>query len=713
MNELQKQLASQAEQQANSTSTALPNQHLGIMRVPQTKNYNAAEIQITAEQLLRESQLYKTDESQTFQQVIRDSDELDEYKYRTRKEFEDSIRKQRHHMGTWIKYAEWEASIAEFDRARSVFERTVDVDFEHVTLWLKYAEMEMKNKFINHARNVWERACKHLPRVDQFWYKYSYMEEMVGEFDRARKIFEDWMTWEPQENAWNAYLKFEERQGQLDKCRTILERYIDVNPTVSSYIKAAKFEEQHRSKDQARLFYERALAELGPKAFDENFFIQFTNFEIRFHEHERAKILYKYALDNLPKERANRLYQQFLEFEKQYGSREEMEDVILTKRRHFLEAEIAKQQQASSGNQVYDYDLWFDYTRLEEQSGSIERAREIYERALQNVPPVLEKRYWKRYVYLWINYAVFEELQALNIERAQAIYEKLLFEMIPHERFIFSKLWIMFAQFLLRQKNLDRCRKVLGQSMGKCPKQKIFKAYAQIEMQLGQLDRCRTIYNKQIEIFSQNSSVWIDYADFESQLDEVDRAREIYELAISNHNLDMPEKVWQSYLDFEISLGDFDKVRSLYQRLLSKSKHLKVWLSYSKFESENAQDPDKARKIFFQAYNHFKTTEPDLKEERLMILENWLRFEEGPLGDMTQLEQVRAKIPKKVKKRRKVKVINQETGEEVNDQEGGWEEYYDYLFPDDAMEQKKSLKILEMAHKWKKDTATTTAPLKK
>jgi hypothetical protein len=48
------------------------------------------------------------------------------------------------------------------------------------------------------------------------------------------------------------------------------------------------------------------------------------------------------------------------------------------------------------------------------------------------------------------------------------------------------------------------------------------------------------------------------------------------------------------------------------------------------------------------------------------------------------LEQVRTKIPKKVKKRRKIKVVNQETGEEVNDTEGGWEEYYDYLFPDDA-----------------------------
>jgi crooked neck len=63
-----------------------------------------------------------------------------------------------------------------------------------------------------------------------------------------------------------------------------------------------------------------------------------------------------------------------LEFEKQYGSREEMEDVILTKRRHWLEKEIEKEK--------FNYDLWFDYTRLEEQSSDLERAREIYERAI-------------------------------------------------------------------------------------------------------------------------------------------------------------------------------------------------------------------------------------------------------------------------------------------------------------------------------------------
>ena len=62
--------------------------------------------------------------------------------------------------------------------------------------------------------------------------------------------------------------------------------------------------------------------------------------------------------------------------------------------------------------------------------------------------------------------------------------------------------------------------------------------------------------------------------------------------------MDMPEKVWQAYLDFEISLNELSKVRALYSRLLAKSKHLKVWLSYAKFEAEVAQDSEKTRKVY-------------------------------------------------------------------------------------------------------------------
>jgi crooked neck len=72
-------------------------------------------------------------------------------------------------MTVWIRYAQWEETQREIDRARSIYERALDVDYQSVNLWLKYAEMEMRFKNIQHARNVWDRAVTLLPRVSQFW----------------------------------------------------------------------------------------------------------------------------------------------------------------------------------------------------------------------------------------------------------------------------------------------------------------------------------------------------------------------------------------------------------------------------------------------------------------------------------------------------------------------------------------------------------------
>jgi crooked neck len=69
----------------------------------------------------------------------------------------------------------------------------------------------------------------------------------------------------------------------------------------------------------------------------------------------------------------------------------------------------------------------------------------------------------------------------------------------------------------------------------------------------------------------------------------------VYEVAINRPGLDMPENVWKSFIDFEISVGLYDRVRDLYKRLLQRTKHVKVWLSYAKFEAENARDAELTR----------------------------------------------------------------------------------------------------------------------
>ena len=98
-------------------------------------------------------------------------------------------------------------------------------------------------------------------------------------------------------------------------------------------------------------------------------------------------------------------------------------------------------------------------------------------------------------MYIWYNYAVFEEEIAGELKKAQQVYERAI-KLVPHKKFTFGKLWIFYAQFYLRCNDLEKARKIYGRALGLCPKEKIFKAYIQLEENLCQLDRVRTIYEK-------------------------------------------------------------------------------------------------------------------------------------------------------------------------------------------------------------------------
>lgn len=46
----------------------------------------------------------------------------------------------------WLKYALWEASQNEFERARSVFERALDVDPRHIQLWVRMTQIHFQEQ---------------------------------------------------------------------------------------------------------------------------------------------------------------------------------------------------------------------------------------------------------------------------------------------------------------------------------------------------------------------------------------------------------------------------------------------------------------------------------------------------------------------------------------------------------------------------------------
>ncbi|KAL5089412.1 NineTeen Complex (NTC) component [Trichoderma cf. simile WF8] len=667
---------------------------------PKVKNKAAAPIQISAEQLLREAVDRQEVQIQAPTQRFADLEELHEYQGRKRKEFEDYVRRNRVKLSNWLQYAQWELEQKEFARARSVFERCLDVHPNDVQVWTRYIEAEMKSRNINHARNLLDRAVTRLPRVDKMWYKYVYMEEMLGNIPGTRQVFDRWMQWRPNEAAWSAYIKLEKRYGEFDRAREIFQTFTMVHPEPRNWIKWAKFEEEYGTSDLVREVYGTAVETLGDDFVDEKLFIAYARFESKLKEYERARAIYKYALDRLPRSKSRLLHSAYTTFEKQFGDQDGVEDVVLSKRRVFYEEQVRENPK--------NYDAWFDYAGLEEASRDADRVRDVYERAIAQVPPTQEKRHWRRYIYLWIFYAVWEELEGQDVERARQIYTTCL-NLIPHTKFTFAKIWLLAAQFEVRQGDLGAARKLLGRAIGMCPKDKLFDGYVDLERKLFEFVRCRKLYEKHVQYNSTNCQTWIKFAELERGLDDLDRARAIFELAVSQPQLDMPELLWKAYIDFEEEEGEYERTRDLYERLLEKTDHVKVWISYAHFEINIPEDDEadeeqeeeqpvsdeakaRARKVFERAHKSMR--DKDLKEERVSLLNAWLSFERTH-GSDADVDAVQKQMPRRVKRRRRVQ------DESGGDNEDVYEEYFDYVFPADDQQAKNLSNIMAMAQKWK------------
>ena len=104
---------------------------IGI-KIHQPRNNEASNIQITAEQIIRESHGHRTDEIKIPTEFITGKEELEEFKQIKRKEFEDQIRRQKHNISLYIKYAEWEKHQLENERVRSIFERAIEINYKNV-----------------------------------------------------------------------------------------------------------------------------------------------------------------------------------------------------------------------------------------------------------------------------------------------------------------------------------------------------------------------------------------------------------------------------------------------------------------------------------------------------------------------------------------------------------------------------------------------------
>lgn len=637
---------------------------------------------------------------------IVDLEELRELQRRKRTEYETYLKRNRLDIGQWIRYARFEVEQHDIRRARSIFERALLVDSSHVPLWIRYMDTEIKLKNINHARNLMNRAVSILPRVDKFWYKYLVIEESLGNVDIVRSLFTKWTSLEPGTNAWDSFVDFELRQENWENVRKVFAMYVLVHPHTGTWLRWIQFETVHGDVGTVRKVYSLALDTLVSmsekvKVQDDDLaglITSFANWEATQKEYERCRELYRISIEKWPQNQF--LKEGLVEFEKRFGTSQSIENTVIHKRRRKYESNLQKNPD--------DYDTWWIYLDLIQNNFRVDLLT-CLDKSVTGTQPKekIKNLAWKSYIFLWIRYLTYVELECANLDLCRALYQRLI-SLIPHKNFTFAKIWYMYSQFELRNGDLTLARKILGRSLGLCAKPKIFKLYIDMEIKLREFDRVRKLYEKFIEYDGSSVDTWMMYADLETNLGDRDRAIGIYEISLHPDVTCLAQnaklQLIQKFINYMITEEEFDVARELYERYLKLAEFsLDAWVKYAFYVSENptgqqvqelreyadtnSNDEEvefivqevniqMSRGIFERALKHFKSLNDT--ESRIALLEEFKNYE-NIFGDAESKDKIQKRQPKVV----------------------GLSGQKEYVFPDDEIPNVTKLQAL--AKRWEQN----------
>ncbi|KAG7194984.1 NineTeen Complex (NTC) component [Scheffersomyces spartinae] len=701
-----------------------------------------SELQITSEQILDDAYSQRAGKLNRPQQTIQDLDELRSYQQTKRREYEQQLNKNRLNFGQWMRYAKWEAEFNhDFARARSIFERALQVNVEHVPFWVHYIRFELSHRNVNHARNILDRAVTILPRVDKIWFMYVQAEESLKNYIGVRNVFERWMSWKPNPTAWDAYIAFETRYEEFDNAEAIFQRYVTIYPVCSTWISWIELELSRVPIDPVKIrgVFESAVDTIVSeskrikKGVED---AQFTDlierwalWELQINEVERANSIFQLFVGEksllvvkLSQKVKDSLQRQYIEFCKINGVTDNIEGGITLKRKLKYQQEIEADKE--------DYDGWWGLLNIMEKENRNDELRQTFDLAIANIPSDSTKSLrWRRYMMIYVRYALWEELTQNQPELAKTIMEKAI-SVVPHSKFTFGKCWINLADYFIRHSDkanvLGDVRKLLGRALGTTckagPKRNLFRYYINFEQRLGELDRVRKLYEKWLETslasdltYFSSVEVLLEYINFEKSLQEHERCEALFELGLQilqdktlERRLSPEEAVWMSFISYyKDDTMEYEKARQLYRRLLdSNGGKPQTWISFAHFESAILDDKqleqflqletetefefvvtqehiEASRNVFMEA--NTKLRDHGSNQDRYVLLEAWKSYE-LEYGDSESLAKVEKMLPTIVKKR---KLVGEVT-----------EEYIDYVFPEKTEAKPNLSMFLANAKKW-------------
>lgn len=129
----------------------------------------------------------------------------------------------------WLQFANFLIRRNDLPKARKMLGAAIGMA-PKPKLFQGYIQLELSLREFDRARKLYERFLCWNPSNCTAWIKYGQVERLLGDFDRARGILEIAVlqeTLDMPEVLWKAYIDFEIGEREWDRARNLYERLLE------------------------------------------------------------------------------------------------------------------------------------------------------------------------------------------------------------------------------------------------------------------------------------------------------------------------------------------------------------------------------------------------------------------------------------------------------------------------------------------------------
>lgn len=453
--------------------------------------------------------------------------------------------------------------------------------------------------------------------------KYQLWEELCDmicdyadqiETINAEAILRDGITRysDQQGRLWNALARYYVRLGMFAGARNVFDEAINTVKTKKDFVEVWEAYSNFEEKFLERLLEQDDLSE------DQMIELQIRQAALEKLITNNGLLLNRVSLRQNP--------HNVREWQKRVQLCDELEDSKTAKEEAFVEALQTVDPKQALGK--YE-DLWIDYATFKVESDDIERARSIFDRAVEAKFAKNDglARVWCAYVEfemrlgsgraiklvkratasiknlnLWSLYADLEENFG-TFTSAKAVYERIIDLKIATPQLILN-----YAAFLEERNYFEDSFRAFerGVSIFKWPYSlsiwhtylyKFFSRYG-----FKKLDRARDLLEHCLKDCPSAHSyeIYLLYAKLEEEEGLLSRAQDVYSRAIYKIEPKLRGNLFEIYIKSMMKLADISKMRSIYEQAISaldNKRAREFCLSYANFEEEQ-DEIDRARTIY-------------------------------------------------------------------------------------------------------------------